>query len=206
MGGPGSGSWYRWNKKTTLEEVKRIDIRYMRKQGLLKPSTIGTLSWTCGGEPSGDIRYTCYQHELWLYYRYRQNGGEWQHVAQRIPLDSTPCNYGGGRQWFRCPRCSKRVAVLYGADVLFLCRYCYKLPYASQNQGYMEKLINQMQKLREHIFEYDECGDACGKKKGMHWRTFERCHQRYQALEHLYSVGLSQRFPYLEDTTLLNNF
>ena len=27
MGGPGSGGWYRWDKRTTTEEIKRIDIR-----------------------------------------------------------------------------------------------------------------------------------------------------------------------------------
>lgn len=25
MGGKGSGNWYRWDKKTTIEEVRRID-------------------------------------------------------------------------------------------------------------------------------------------------------------------------------------
>ena len=30
MGGPGSGDYYRWIKRTTKEELKRIDIRYMK--------------------------------------------------------------------------------------------------------------------------------------------------------------------------------
>ena len=33
----GSGNWHRWDKKTTTEEVHRVDIRYMYKQGLLRP-------------------------------------------------------------------------------------------------------------------------------------------------------------------------
>jgi hypothetical protein len=28
MGGPGSGSWYRFNKKATVEECHRVDVRY----------------------------------------------------------------------------------------------------------------------------------------------------------------------------------
>lgn len=44
MGGIGSGNWYRWDKRTTIEETKRIDIRYMRQQGLLKPGWSGSLS------------------------------------------------------------------------------------------------------------------------------------------------------------------
>jgi hypothetical protein len=57
MGGPGSGGWYRWNKRATTEEIKRIDIRYLKKNGLLSPGR-RSLSWSSGGEPSGYIQYT----------------------------------------------------------------------------------------------------------------------------------------------------
>ena len=33
MGGQGSGRWYRWDTKTTIDTVHRLDIRYMRQQG-----------------------------------------------------------------------------------------------------------------------------------------------------------------------------
>ena len=36
MGGSGSGNRYRWNKQTTLDDVKRIDIRYMKSGGCSK--------------------------------------------------------------------------------------------------------------------------------------------------------------------------
>lgn len=57
MGSLGSGNWHRWGKKTTTEEVHRVDIRYMYKQGLLRPGYTGCLSWSRGGEPIGSIRY-----------------------------------------------------------------------------------------------------------------------------------------------------
>ena len=196
MGGAGSGNWYRWDKKTTTDELKQIDIRYMKKHGLLKPNTRGSLSWTSRGEPSGDIRYTCYQNELQLHYRYRENGNDWKPVEQRIFLDRTPCNYGGSRPWFLCPRCNKRVAVLYGYNALFLCRHCYKLPYESQELDKISRLMAQKHKLGERLFAYYENGEGWGKKKGMHWRTFERHYRRYKALEQAYLVGIAKRFNY----------
>ena len=33
MGGRGSGSWYRWDSKTTTESQHRIDIRWLKKHG-----------------------------------------------------------------------------------------------------------------------------------------------------------------------------
>tara|TARA_R110002167_G_scaffold103839_1_gene268244 strand:- start:2054 stop:2650 length:597 start_codon:yes stop_codon:yes gene_type:complete len=184
MGGSGSGNRYRWNKQTTLDDVKRIDIRYMKKRGMLKAGWGGgSLSWTRGGEPSGNINYRCYDGHLQLSFRYREHGGNWQLMEQRIPFDRTPCHYGGERLWFLCPRCNKRVGILCCDGPKFLCRHCYQLPYASQQQGRMDRLIDQKHKLGERIFEYYDHGDGWGKKKGMHWKTFHRLHAHYQALE-----------------------
>ena len=44
MGGKGSGNWYRWNTQTTLNDVKQIDIRFMKQQGFLKPGTARNLA------------------------------------------------------------------------------------------------------------------------------------------------------------------
>ena len=192
MGGRGSGTWYRGGTKTTIEETKRIDIRYMRKQGLLKSGTTGSLRWSCRGEPSGDIRYSCYSNYLQLNFRYREYGGEWEPMEQRIEFDRTPCHYGGERPWFRCPHCNKRVAVLYGYDIQFLCRHCYQIPYSSQQESYMTNVISQKDKLGERIFEHYDCGEGWGKKKGLHWKTFNRLHARYQALENQWVQYMGQ--------------
>jgi len=43
MGGLGSGSWYRWDSKYTVEQCHRLDIRYLKRQGWLKPGYFGSL-------------------------------------------------------------------------------------------------------------------------------------------------------------------
>jgi len=168
MGGIGSGSGWRWSTKTTCGEVKRIDIRYMRKQDLLIPGRSGSLSWTRGSESTGNIRYRVEESRLVLNYSFREHGGDWQPVEETVWLDRTPCNYGGERLWLLCPRCSKRVAILYGADVRFLCRHCYELPYASQMKGRLDRLIDQKHKLGYHILKTTmamvvENGKVCTK-------------------------------------------
>ena len=37
MGGEGSGNWYRFDKKTTIAECHSVDVRYLHREGLLKP-------------------------------------------------------------------------------------------------------------------------------------------------------------------------
>lgn len=116
MGGLGSGSWYRWDAKDTVEQCHRVDIRYLKRQSLLKPGYLGWLKWSRGDEETGSIRYRIEENRMVLLYRHRAHGGEWEEVEEPVYFDWTPCNYGGERRWFICPimGCGKRVAVLYG--------------------------------------------------------------------------------------------
>jgi hypothetical protein len=182
MGGRGSGSWYRWDKKTTCEEVKRVDIRYMRKQGLLRPGCAGSLSWSCGDQPTGSIGYRSERNRLVLNYRHRSHGDDWQDVEESVQFDRTPCNYGGERQWFLCPDCRKRVAVLYGPGVRFLCRACYRLPNSSQHEHDADRMMSKARKIRQRLGG-DGTQDFCIKPKGMHWKTFERMTQQAHEAE-----------------------
>jgi hypothetical protein len=182
MGGIGSGSWYRWDKKTTCEEVKRVDIRYMRKQGLLRPGRVGTLSWSCGDEPAGSIGYRTERNKPVLNYRHRSHGDEWQDIEESVRLDRTPCNYGGERQWFSCPNCRNRVAVLYGPGARFLCRNCYGLAYSSQHEHHADRMMRKAQKIRRRL-DGDETDSYWRKPKGMHWTTFDRLVQQARDAE-----------------------
>ncbi len=194
MGGMGSGSWYRWDKKLTLNETNRIDIRYMRKQGMLKPGAAGILSWTSGNKPSGKINYKCFEDSLILNFKFRRNSEEWESVEQQIFFETTPCNYGGSRKWFLCPGCNHRVGILSSKSKLFLCRHCCDLSYSSRSQGKLDRLINQKHQLGRRIFEHYEGGYGWQKKKWMHQKTFELLKDRYYDLDSLIIYEIGARF------------
>jgi len=194
MGGMGSGTWCRSSKQDTTEDCKSIDIRMMKRHGWLKPGCAGKLSWKWNGEPWGNINYQCYDDKLILDYRYRVNGSDWEPVRQSVTIATTPCHYGNARQWFLCPRCNYRCALLYSANKLFLCRKCCELPYASQMQGDIDRLLDQKHKLGKRLFEDYQYGDGWQKKKGMHWKTFGRLNERYQRLERRVNQGVCSRF------------
>jgi hypothetical protein len=152
MGGHGSGRYCRWSNTTTLEEVKRIDIRYMRRQGLLRPNRTGSLNWTYNGEPAGDIRYSCHADRIVFNYRFRSGGGDWEPVEQVVYFDRTPCHIGGDRLWFRCPYCHRRCDVLAIADKYPACRKCYRLPYRSQCEDCLGRLQRRQEKLEAMLW------------------------------------------------------
>jgi len=176
MGGPGSGCWYRWDKRSTAEGYRRIDIRYLKARGVLCAGSAGLLSWSCGGEPIGSVSF-CVDHDhLRLRYRIRDYPeADWQDTREIVAFTSTPCHFGGERIWFRCPTCSRRVAVLYGIGSRFVCRHCAGVSYASQHECAYDRAARRADKLRGRLGWEPGILNGIGRKpKGMHWRTYRR--------------------------------
>jgi len=125
--------------------------------------------------------HSMYENTMVLNFRFQQYGDdEWTSVQQTIWFDRTPCPYGGTRKWFLCPNCDRRVGLLYGADVQFLCRHCYRLPYASQGETYLDRMTRKADKLSAKLEADDYIVDGdLWKPKGMHWSTFYRLTMAY---------------------------
>ncbi len=196
MGGWGSGR-YAYRTACTTEAAKRVDIRWLRKEGRLCAGGLGSINWSCGGEPSGSVRYRIDGDTFTLDYIVREPGAEdWESIKLPVHLATTPCRYGGKRYYFLCPGlgCGRRCEVLYSAGLYFVCRKCAGLIYDSQKGSKLDQIIEAKHKLGERIFEHYEYGEGWGKKKGMHWKTFNRLHAKYLALENAWALGVTERF------------
>ena len=195
MGGSGSGNRYRWDSKSTTDSQKRIDIRWLKNQGYLRPGHSGSLHWTIGKEKTGSIRFRMETDRMVLNYKYRINGGEWENVEQEIEFYRTPCNYGGHRKWFLCFRCWRRVAVLYGAGKYFWCRHCFDLTYASQQEHRPDRLMRKARKIRNRLGGGDSLIDRFpDKPKNLHWKTYWRLREESEQANRLSWIVAAQRF------------
>ncbi len=148
----------------TVDDYPRIDIRDMKRQGMLEPGESGSLSWSCRGSIVDSIGYESHPDRLVLIRHSERTA---------IRFDSTACYFGGERRWFLCPGCHRRIAVLCSARGVFLCRHCHHLPYLSQSQSKLRRLISRRQHIASRIFE-DGDGRRRRKRKGLHLRTFQR--------------------------------
>jgi hypothetical protein len=191
VGGVGSGSWYRFNKTTTVEECRILDVRRLRRENLLKPGWAFSLRWSRAGRETGSIQGVVSVDDLpdqvTLLYRHRSGpGGEWEDVNEPVLLSWTACNFGGERPWFICPGagCGRRVAVLYGPGRYFLCRHCYDLVYESQRENEMHRALRRAQTIQERLG-----GSASMMKpfperpKGMHHDTYWRLREEHDEAE-----------------------
>lgn len=192
MGGFGSGR--KWGKGCT-DDMRQIDIRQLARDGYLKAGKAYGWQWTRRGEVVASINVTVETDRVWLTYRQRERGDEWQDMRYPVKLDRTACHLGGGRVWWRCPAagCGRRVAVLYGGGV-FACRHCHRLAYRCQRETDNYRVIRRAGTLRERLgWEPGILNGEGSKPKGMHWRTFWRLQALHDGYVGRAVAGLTAR-------------
>jgi hypothetical protein len=202
MGGYGSGQ--RWTSKPTTGHALRLDVRWLAREGIIRPGVVvaTSLQWTRNGEPDGSIsvRYDARRpHDLVLDYRTRKTGeAAWTDVHEVIPLERTPCHYGGERVWCRCPGCGSRRAVLYSLYGRFRCVRCNGLAYSVTREELLYRLGRRGDKLMERLNAEQEWVLNWiwppPKPKGMHGRTYDRLVREWWAVHNaangVYHAGL----------------
>ena len=64
-------------------------------------------------------------------------------------------------------------AVIYGAGKYFLCRHCYDLTYASQQENVNDRKLRKANRIKERLGGSLQ-GPFPWKPKNMHWKTYWR--------------------------------
>lgn len=176
MGGLGSGP--QWSGKETTFDYHQIDVRTWQRDGLLEPFVrFECGSWSVDVPPGLSA-----PKPKWVFLTRLDRRAE----MCPVPLEWTPCNYGGLRAWFHCPTngCRRRVAILYSDGSTLSCRHCLQLTYRSQRVSDKYRALHRAQDIRERLG-----GSSCimdpfpTKPRGMHWDTFERLQQEADRLE-----------------------
>ncbi|HEV2127767.1 MAG TPA: hypothetical protein VGR22_04020, partial [Thermomicrobiales bacterium] len=99
-------------------------------------------------------------------------------------------------EWFRCPGCLSRRAVLFSVGGVFRCRACHDQAYTSTREDETERANRRIVALQRKLKAALGCHlfHVPAKPKGMHWRTFERLVSQLLTEHHrrdaLYEAGL----------------
>jgi len=145
MGGLGSGDWYRFDKKPTVEGCRVLDINRLARDGMLRPGWCGSIVWTDQrtGEQTSSAGYRVRPDSdggLTITLEYRFGTGD--EITLPIRLQTTQPNFGGLRWWLTCPlvvrgvACRRRVAKLYLRGRYYGCRRCHDLTYESCQEAH----------------------------------------------------------------------
>lgn len=140
---------FSYSNRYTTEELKSVSMSFLYRKHYLYFISVGHIQWTRGGEKIGSMDIcVSTAHKKYARFRYTQTNqetGEKKDFNISINLLETKCNYGGVRYWFECPRCKRRVGVIYLSPFRdysgWGCRKCFSLNYKSQRYGGIEKHI-----------------------------------------------------------------
>ncbi len=150
----------------------RLDVRKMARDGVLTTGATITWRWSSGLLATMAVQETA----IALDYLFEFIQGE-RRVHSHVRLERTPCQFGGSRVWFACPRCHRRVAILYlwGYPA---CRTCCRMGYPSQSDDATGRSWRRTRKIETKL-----AGDArewnYRRPKGMRKATFERLREAY---------------------------
>ena len=150
----------------------RLDVRKLARDGLLTPDCQTTWRWSNGLVTT----LAAHTHHLALSYRYTFAEGP-RDVQSNVVLEKTPCQFGGTRTWFACPRCHRRVAILYlwGWPS---CRTCARMAYPSQSDDAIGRSWRRTRKIETKLA--GGVGEWNYRKpKGMRRATFDRLREAY---------------------------
>lgn len=172
----------RERKHDSTDDYVRLDVRWCKRQGYLRPGWFGMVHWSRSGERFASVNIDAGEGQITLRYNTRPRGAEWQGRHYPVTVEWTPCPFGGTRAWFRCPACLRRVAILYGADV-FACRQCLHLAYESQREAPHRRALSKAQRIHEKLGGTGIIDDPLLKPKGMHWRTYSTHMKRFEEAE-----------------------
>ena len=195
MGGCGSGRPSGYGGKRNTSSSMPLDIRKFTHKGLLVPGNSFSWQWLVGKREVASINIRVDLHSIMLSYRLKSTD---ELVEQRVQMQTSPCHLGGQRHWFTCPRCSKRVAVLYAPGRYFACRHCGGLGYATQKEDAGDRASTKANKLRKRLgWPAGIAHGDGGKPKGMHWETFWRLKSRHDALVQVSLYDISRKLGFL---------
>ena len=196
MGGRGSGRRSSYNGRTETSDSMPLDIRKIVRKGLLVPGSGFSWQWLMNDRPVVGISIRVDLNQgMVLPYRMKSTI---EVVEQQVQTQTSLCHLGGQRHWFTCPRCRKRVAVLYAPGRYFACRQCGGLGYAAQKEGAGDRASTKADKLRKLLgLQAGILNDDSVKPKGMHWKTYKRLKSHHDALVQVSLHDIGRRLGFL---------
>lgn len=117
-----------------LEVLPALDVRTLSRTGVLVSGGHASVALSYG---SDELQVEVNAAPPLVLLAIRLPGGSTLRPTM-IFLESTRCNLGGSRAWWRCPACARRTAILYRTGGLWSCRWvcrkCTGFLYRSQQE------------------------------------------------------------------------
>lgn len=167
MGGIGSGA-YRITNVGNVEDALAIDIRTLRRLGLIQPGScaVDTVICTIGGLEALRARLridlSAIESGGTMTITGNMSGGT---TTQHIEITTVPSSIGGHRCYFVCPTTGTRCETLYLVGGHFASRSAHRLTYAVQNMTDLSRARRNAVRLRRRLQGDGSCPRPRGRNR-----------------------------------------
>ncbi|MDP3296846.1 MAG: hypothetical protein Q8N09_04510 [Thermodesulfovibrionia bacterium] len=198
--------------KAIAEQSHALSIFWLQKHGDLDKDCSyksGVITWTSGFGNKSSIGFSVVkdnwgtaEEKTYIELKYTHTDRwteEKSDMDFKIPLATTPCNYGGVRYWFICPLskngqyCGRRVGVIYSIGKWFGCRHCGEIAYAKQMEGgkfrWNGVSVPDIERAKKEIKRYYYNGKPTRK-----YRRLIRLNEKFEGGFMIMAAGLDKRF------------
>lgn len=151
-------------------------------------------------------------------------------AESKVEMTSVPCHFGGTREFFLCPLCSKRVSFLYleRSDLQLnwskpghlhwslqgqglCCRSCGQRTYQSQRERTQDRSHRKELKIRSQLLARgarpaENAWSLPLKPRGMHWTTYQRSVDEIWRLRRKRDAPSTARLIQLESLLIQHNY
>jgi hypothetical protein len=167
--------------KPCVEGRVSIDVMEWNRRGLMESGEV--ICWHFQSEAKDVLFMTIdvERNRVVLRFDYLASDKNLKKIELPVWLDWSPCRFGGKRVWFRCPGvpCGRsRVAILYKADVGFVCRKCCGLSYLSQRTNRSNRDLQAWKRER--------------RKRRIYRKSFQDRYDYFEPLPPLPGVSISR--------------
>lgn len=128
--------------QAVAEDCLALDANRLARIGVFTEGRLSSVKWE--SEANIGLAYAGDSLEL----LYTLNG---EPNNQKVRITKAPCHFGGVRYYMHCPGCRRRRYKLRLGGSGFYCRQCYRLPYYSQECGYLDGLMRQLHKIEAKL-------------------------------------------------------
>ena len=196
MGGRGSGRKPSHHGKAETKAALPLEINKLTRLKLLVPGKRQFWHWPVRDRAVRNLSVSVEPGGMTVVCHLKDSA---QVVQQWVGTQTTPCTLGGHRYWFTCPRCDRRVAILYWVNENFACRHCHDLAYACQKEGAGDRAIRRADKIRERLrWAPGIAHGSGGKPFGMHWKTFWRLKAEHDGLVMVGCRDIARKLGFLD--------
>lgn len=130
--------------RVKAEDSLALDVRWLKRNNVLIAGDTRTVTWHRNLKQIISRQIRAKDNGIFV-----ANGNQ----TQWISLTKTQCQLGGNRDWFLCPSCDQRMAVLYYSANRFACRHCQQISYQSQALSLDDRHARQFHKKETALLD-----------------------------------------------------